>query len=399
MGRRISYQSRAVRTYATPRPYPWAALESTTRAEVEGIRGARRGIESFVRLRRLDDAVARLLGCPVEARVRRVQSAPSSRPIDGGSAVVLSLADGGTEGEFRVEAEAALVAAAVARAVGRSGPRFVLPAASGAQDLAGAFAAIVAAAARQAHAGVALRVVSAGLVPPPLEPPSLDATGDGGHLALTLTVVLDDEAYAARIVFSKDLAARAADAEWTRDSLLSLGDMRLSMALVAWGCHMTSEDANRLRPGDVLLAPWPLRRDAASAATWSGRVWLASPHADSGVRAELVEGSKLVLRGGPDLLHLLRREKAMNDTEAGDALVTALGDVPVVVRVEIGEAALPAREWAALARGDVIALGRRVNERVVLRVGGVPVARGELVEIDGEVGVRIAERIGGDTSP
>jgi flagellar motor switch/type III secretory pathway protein FliN len=82
------------------------------------------------------------------------------------------------------------------------------------------------------------------------------------------------------------------------------------------------------------------------------------------------------------------------DPDAGEALVAAIGDVPVVVRVEIGEATLPAREWAALARGDVIALGRRVGDRVVLRVGGVPVARGELVEIDGEVGVRVAERMG-----
>ena len=76
-----------------------------------------------------------------------------------------------------------------------------------------------------------------------------------------------------------------------------------------------------------------------------------------------------------------------------DALVATLGDVPVLVRVEIGEAVLPAREWAALGRGDVIALRRPVGHPVVLRVEGVPLARGELVEIDGEVGVRISERL------
>ena len=84
----------------------------------------------------------------------------------------------------------------------------------------------------------------------------------------------------------------------------------------------------------------------------------------------------------------------MSDSEdRGGALLDAIGEVPVVVRVEIGEARMAARDWASLGRGDVVALGRRVGERVVLRVGGVPVARGELVEIDGEVGVRIAERI------
>jgi flagellar motor switch/type III secretory pathway protein FliN len=75
-----------------------------------------------------------------------------------------------------------------------------------------------------------------------------------------------------------------------------------------------------------------------------------------------------------------------------------VGDVPVVVRVEVGEARMIAREWAALARGDVVTLGRRVGERVLLRVGGVPVARGELVSVDGEVGVRIVERIATDAT-
>jgi flagellar motor switch/type III secretory pathway protein FliN len=78
-------------------------------------------------------------------------------------------------------------------------------------------------------------------------------------------------------------------------------------------------------------------------------------------------------------------------------LVEAIGEVPVVVRVEIGEARMAAREWAALTRGDVVSLGRRVGEAVVLRVGGVPVARGDLVEIDGQVGVRIVERLAEDT--
>jgi flagellar motor switch/type III secretory pathway protein FliN len=59
---------------------------------------------------------------------------------------------------------------------------------------------------------------------------------------------------------------------------------------------------------------------------------------------------------------------------------------------------MAAREWAALTSGDVVSLGRRVGEAVVLRVGGVPVARGDLVEIDGEVGVRIVERLADDVA-
>ena len=75
-----------------------------------------------------------------------------------------------------------------------------------------------------------------------------------------------------------------------------------------------------------------------------------------------------------------------------DSLLAALGDAPVVVRVEIGVAQMPAREWAELGPGDVVALGRRIAEPVVLRVAGREVARGELVDLEGEVGVRIMSR-------
>jgi flagellar motor switch/type III secretory pathway protein FliN len=86
-----------------------------------------------------------------------------------------------------------------------------------------------------------------------------------------------------------------------------------------------------------------------------------------------------------------REEDDVGESEK-DALVEAVGEVPVVVRVEIGVAEMRAREWAAIGRGDVIALGRKIGEPVTLRVGGVTVARGELVDLDGEVGVRVLGR-------
>jgi flagellar motor switch/type III secretory pathway protein FliN len=116
------------------------------------------------------------------------------------------------------------------------------------------------------------------------------------------------------------------------------------------------------------------------------------------VRARLVEGGRLVLSGEVDSV-CAEADMTERVTEVGEgALLEAVGDVPVVVRVEIGEARMAAREWASLGRGDVITVGRRVGELVVLRVGGVAVARGELVNVDGEVGVRIAERIAADAA-
>ncbi len=78
-----------------------------------------------------------------------------------------------------------------------------------------------------------------------------------------------------------------------------------------------------------------------------------------------------------------------------DALAQSIGETPVVVRVEVGSAQMSAREWAQVGAGDVIALGKRIGENVVLRVGGVEVARGELVDLEGEIGVRIVARSGG----
>jgi flagellar motor switch/type III secretory pathway protein FliN len=102
---------------------------------------------------------------------------------------------------------------------------------------------------------------------------------------------------------------------------------------------------------------------------------------------------------GGDLTPLCPGEASEANMERGDdkpELIDAIGDVPVLVRVELGEARMAARDWASVGKGDVVALGRRVGESVVLRVGGVVVARGDLVEIDGEVGVRIVERLTGN---
>jgi flagellar motor switch/type III secretory pathway protein FliN len=123
-------------------------------------------------------------------------------------------------------------------------------------------------------------------------------------------------------------------------------------------------------------------------------VLLAAPAAEIGFRADLGEDGRLVLRGR--LEPLCPAEANMADGVDGGELIDAVGDLPVLVRVEIGEARMAARDWAGLGRGDVLALGRRVGEPVILRVGGVAVARGDLVELEGEVGVRIVERLATD---
>ncbi len=214
-----------------------------------------------------------------------------------------------------------------------------------------------------------------------------------------MTVLVGDDAYAARVVLRGTPALSAPPAAWNARALFSLGAMPIAMPVVACASLAQLSDVAALRVGDVWLpGTWPLElaRDGESSASLRGPVILAAPGATCGARARLVEGGRLVLSGEAD--DVCAAEADMTEPYGEGALLETVGDVPVVVRVEIGEAQMTARDWASLRKGDVITLGRRVGEQVVLRVGGVAIARGELVNVDGEVGVRIAERVAGDAT-
>ena len=137
-----------------------------------------------------------------------------------------------------------------------------------------------------------------------------------------------------------------------------------------------------LRLGDAWIPrePWLVRKNGA----WGGFVALAGPNSDRGGRADVGADGRLVLSNESVSLPFQWEEGAMSDV-----LTSSLGDVPVVVRVEVGTAQMSARDWSRIGAGDVVTLGKRIGEHVVLRVAGEDVARGELVDVDGEVGVRI----------
>jgi flagellar motor switch/type III secretory pathway protein FliN len=371
------------------RPFPWASLDSTTRAEAAALHDLRRWTTAHIQWEALAAAMGSIVGATVEVRLGRAQAVPTLRAFGEGFGVVLASADAPPqEPGALVEAEGALVTAIAARALKRPPPVLVDAGGTHSPALAGAFAAILVAAARRAHSSLSLRVVYAG----PAAQLEMDlARGARDLVAVSLTVLVDDDAYAARVVLSRRLVATAPLVRWTRAELSGLGATPLSLPVVATVSSAMAADIASLRPGDGFLpGRWSLSR-VANKDGWLGRVILAPPDADTGISAELVEGHGLVLRGGIE--PLAAEEAEMADSEGSEALITAVGEVPVLVRVEIGEARMTARDWASLGQGDVIALGRRIGERVVLRVGGVTVARGELVEIDGEVGVRIVERV------
>jgi flagellar motor switch/type III secretory pathway protein FliN len=393
------------------RPFPWANLDAVSPEDARAVRALHRWSRAFVRADEVADALSTLLDARVDVIVRRVRShAGASRAQDEGVAVAVAASDAPelSDAAF-LECERALGAALVARALRRSGPR-VLDPASGAEALAGSVAAILLAAARRVHAGRALRVVRAG----PARAIERELVAACGELIeASITVLLNEQAFAVRVLVPGALARAAPDRAWTRAALASLGDVPLSLPIVAAVSLSTAGEVGTLRRGDVWIpGVWTLRRTPSGAL--EGPVLLASASHETAVRAVLGDEGRLVVRDGTETLAWTAAGRAHEAASWGggsegeenrvseaekDVLVEAVGEVPVVVRVEIGVAEMRAREWASLAPGDVLSLGKRLGEPVTLRVGGITVARGELVDLDGEVAVRILGRTDGEPVP
>jgi flagellar motor switch/type III secretory pathway protein FliN len=376
-------------------PFPWTALDRTTRAAADATRAGRRWAEAQVDVAAFPRAAGELLDARVALLLRSARPLAEVTALPGAVGVLVARSEALDVGRaVLVEADAALVAAVLSRVLRRPAPRVGDPSAAPGAPSVGAFAAIVAAALRRAHAGAnagTLRVLAAG--------PAADLESDlrraapDAH-ALTLTALVDDDAFEARVVVSLGAARVAPSGTWTGGDLAALGALPLEVPIVACACASTVAEVASLGVGDVLVpGPWPLKRVQGGL---SGPVHLAPAGGDVGIAAHLGDDGRLVLRGGA--VPLGETEAKMNASTGKAELVDAMGDVPVVIRVEIGEARMAAREWARLGAGDVVALGRRIGEKVVLRVGGVPVARGDLVDVEGEVGVRIVERLTGDES-
>jgi flagellar motor switch/type III secretory pathway protein FliN len=375
------------------RSFPWSTFESITYADAAATRALRRWGEAHSVAGNIARALGEITGARVEISVRRVRHASEPRSLDGGVAVVLAGPDERSLGRgVLVEAEGALAAALVARALERPAPKIIDPARPGSARVAGALAAIVVAAARRSHAGAPLRVLTAG--------PGAALSSDFARFApdaivAELTVIVDDTAHLARVVVDRAPAFASVDRPWDRARLSALGDVPLALPVVVAASAGAAFEVASLAVGDVWIpGDWPLARSAGGA--WAGPVTIAAPSLEVGARATLGDDGRIVLGGGVEDLAWTppaREGEAMTEANDTDVLVEAVGEVPVVVRVEIGVAEMRARDWAAIAPGDVITLRRRIAEPVVLRVGGIEMARGELVDIEGDVGVRVTERL------
>jgi flagellar motor switch/type III secretory pathway protein FliN len=384
----------------TVRPFPWASLDSVKPSDLAAFRALRLRCSSFIRWDDAEQALGSLVDARVHVRLRRALRGARLRTLEDGVAVVLARADDGNPSRtLLLETESALATTLVARALKRPPPKLSSLAPPPSANIAGALGAIVVAAARSVHQGAPLRVLMAG-------PSSEVGREYAQHVQVngvedaTFTVLLDHEAFLAKLAVPSR-GFDTAPETWGRAELEALGDVELAMPIIAAVSKAPAAEVASLGVGDAWIpGAWPLAKGPTGA--WFGEVWLGAAEAETALRATLGEDGRIVLRG--DTIELAWSDDsssevtAMGDGDKRGHVTEAVGDLPVVVRVEIGAARMRAREWAALGAGDVVALGRRVAEPVVLRVAGVEVARGELVDIDGEVGVRILARVAAESS-
>ena len=103
-----------------------------------------------------------------------------------------------------------------------------------------------------------------------------------------------------------------------------------------------------------------------------------------------------IARAGADLAATAAQAVAFGQLGAGQQgeqkrNLDLLLDIDIPISVEVGRAQMTLDEVLRLVPGSVIALDKKAEEPVDLRVNGKLVARGEIVQLDDTYGLRITQ--------
>lgn len=367
-------------------PFPFTTLDVLTRADVALAARLRRVARDFVDVGAIEEAVSELAGERVRITVRRHRRLESPRGTDEAIGVVLAMPDEPAPSRrVLVEVDGALGASLASRALRQRAPRIVEPGRPPSPAIAGAFAAVLVAVLRRAHGSAVAKVIAAG---PGAELARDLLLTERDVTTTTLTVVVGDDAFEARVSVPNAFAPAPEAMPLSAGALRGMRDASIAMPLVLTTTLASRADLEALSPGDAFVPP-KLGVTPSDDGSLLGAVALVAPRSERGLAADLAKDGRLVIRGLLES-HPWSREEPMSSEAT--TTVEALEDAPVVVRVELGTVEMKAREWADLGPGDVVSLGRKLGDPAILRVGGVELARGELVQVDGEYAVRILGR-------
>ncbi len=351
-------------------PFPWGSLPVLPKRDVVAAERARRAIERAVKLDVLGATIEALVVAPTVVTVHSVTAEPEALATLPPARVGLHLVDGSAEVLLGMDPALAtdLLRRLLERPAGLDDPR-----AAWSPSLQGALEAVVLEVARQCAPDRAVAMI----VPPvPQE--------DGEGVRVRATIAVEGRPYAVGALVHLRKAPPEAP-------LAARGVYPVAVPLVVGRCCARPGEIAALQVGDA----WSCGDGWWIDAQGVGQGVLVSPGGESGAVVDLAQDGSAVLRDEVRHLPLEAVEGNMDDaTEVIEAVTEAVGDTPVVVRVELGSVSLLARDWSALRPGDVLLSDQRVGEPVRLRIGGREVARGELVNVEGELGVRITSLAG-----
>ncbi|MCC6876634.1 MAG: FliM/FliN family flagellar motor switch protein [Sandaracinaceae bacterium] len=177
----------------------------------------------------------------------------------------------------------------------------------------------------------------------------------------------------------------------------ALAGVELEVAVLAGTAVLDAATLATLVPGDIvvpddceLVLHDGRARGAVTLRIAGSRVWGARCRWQGGEALEWV--GRADTPAMPSTRARLEREKQESmKNEEQQSFLSAAGDAPVEIAVELARFELRLSELASLAPGELIVTGARIGERVALRAGKRVLAYGELVDVDGEVGVRVLE--------
>lgn len=339
-------------------PFPWSALDRLTGAQARAINRARRQLAPHLGVAALAEGCSRLLGRPLSIEIVETWADDLLPSNQAHFSVPLALDEGGTGLVLSVENTLAAHLAAIVVGHPLAWPDHTRPLAP---EIAGAAAAFLTLAARQTGAPWRLG---------PGVPPA------GPFACVRAVVLLGEDVFDA--LAAVPLAFEpSAPSPFRGHALAALGDLPLSLPLIAATSGVTTDDLAALTPGSAWAPGDALTLRPEPNGFWRGKALLVAPNAEVGLEVVSDESG---LRLSQFSVACPYDESAHDD-----------GDEPSLraLRVEVGQVTLGARAWAALHAGARLP---PVKPGVVtLRVGGQAIARGRLARVGGEDVVLVDE--------
>ena len=221
-----------------------------------------------------------------------------------------------------------------------------------------------------------------------LEPSDISSRPPEPGLAIALDVARDADGAPNRLVLH---VAADAPAAWPLPAVDLLADgahlaVPIAGRLVLDAATAPAARVAGLRTGDVVLTAWGPTRPGDARLILAGRRLVG--------RFDLADRRFTVITLEESAMTAPPMDAAIQPAQADvpEASPMAPADLPVALRVMLGEASLPLSELAGLRPGSTVVLGGSAKDAVaVLLAGDHPIATGKLVAVGEAYGVLIEQ--------